>query len=547
MKFAHFPVAQAEGVRLAHSLVLPTRRLRKGHLVTTADVVQLQAAKVTQVLGARLDGDDVDEDAAAASAAAALAGAHLGLQAAAQGRCNLRAALPGVLCVDAAAITRLNGVDAALTLGTLAPYSAVSAGQVVATLKTIPFALAATSLAAWLTELASAAVPPLRLMPYTPLRTALICSRGTATSEALLSATEAVTRQRLTALGSELVRTARCAHDVEALQRELRLALELGAQLILVAGAAVSKDRGDTVPAAISAAGGDIVHFGMPVEPGNMLLLARLAGVPVINLPGCARSPRSNGLDWVLQRLHAGLPLGSAEIMAMGVGGLILSGASARLGAEAEADTEAEAKAKPAAPRPARIAALLLAAGRSQRMGERNKLLCEVDGKALLLHALAAACASRCVQTLLVSGHAAAAVEALAQTQPVSLVRNADYASGMASSLRCGLRALPRDLDGVVVLLADMPRITAAHLDRLIAAFDASAPAIVAPYSHGRRGNPVLWPRQHFAALLELDGDQGARGLLERHAASVTRVDFDDDAIFIDVDTPAALAQIAAP
>ena len=534
MKFARFPLAEAEGLRLAHSLSLPGIKLRKGHVLTGDDLVLLRGAKVESLLGARLDADDIDEDCAAARAAALLAGEHLAAQPAAQGRCNLRAAVDGVLLLDGATLDRLNRIDEALTVGTLPAYSLVRADQVVATVKTIAFAVASRSLAAWQSEVTAAATGMLRLAPLVRQHIALICSAGVTTTDKLLAATEAVTRRRVAALGSELVVTARCAHDERALQAELEAALAAGAQLILVAGAAVSKDRGDTVPAAIVAAGGEIVHFGMPVEPGNMLLLARIGAVPVINLPGCARSPRTNGLDWVLQRLLAGLPLAGTDIMAMGVGGLILSSAGA-----------ARQKTVPV-PRLPRIAALVLAAGRSSRMGEANKLLCAVDGLPMLLHAVNAATASRCVQTLVVSGHDAGAIEALVAACPVSLVRNGDYAAGMSSSLRCGLRALPRDVDGVVVLLGDMPHITATHIDRLIAAVDLDKPAIVVPERDGRRGNPVLWPRQHFERLLALAGDQGARGLIDRHADEVRRVAFADDGIFTDVDTPAALAKLSA-
>ena len=531
MRFAQFAPDQALGVRLAHSLTVSGRKLRKGHVLSATDIALLSAAGVAAVLGARLGDDEIDEDNAAAGAGALLAGEHLLVRGAAQGRCNLQATVDGVLVVDAAAIDRLNHIDAALTVGTLPPYSVVRKGQVAATVKTIPFAVASASLAAWTrqAELSRA----LRLAPLRPRRVALICSAAATTTDKLLQATEDVTRQRIEALGSELEITVRCGHDPASLQAELAAVLAAGADMILIAGAAVSKDRGDTVPAAIVAAGGDIVHFGMPVEPGNMLLLARLGEVPVINMPGCARSPRTNGLDWVLQRLLADLPLGSEDIMAMGVGGLILAGANVIL--------EQEPVAPPAPPR---IAALVLAAGTSSRMGADNKLLCQVDCLPMLLHTVNAATASRCVQTLVVSGHDAAAVEALLAPCPVSLVRNSDYAAGMSTSLRCGLRALRHDIDGVVILLADMPRILAVHIDRLIAAFDPARPAIVAPQRDGRRGNPVLWPRRHFVEMLALSGDQGGRGLLERYRDEVVRVAIDDDAIFTDVDTPQALAQI---
>ena len=532
MKFAAFPLDQAEGLRLAHSLTLPGRKLRKGHVLSGDDLAQLRAAAVSSVLGARLDAEEIDEDQAAAQAGTMLAGEHLVARAAAQGRCNLQAVVDGVLVVDAPLVDGLNRIDEALTLATLPPYSVVRKGQVAATVKTIPFAVAAASLAAWQAQTGGS--PALRLAPLRRRRVALICSAGEATGDKLLDATEAVTRQRIEELGSELLSATRCRHEAAALEMALATALAAGAEMILIAGAAVSKDRGDTVPAAIVAAGGDIVHFGMPVEPGNMLLLARLGAVPVINLPGCARSPRANGFDWVLRRLLADLPLASADIMAMGVGGLI----------QAEAKVLLDAEPLVAAP-PPRIAALVLAAGSSRRMGEANKLLCAVDALPMLLHAVNAATASSCVQTLVVSGHDAAAVEAQLADYQVSLVRNGDFAAGMSTSLRCGLRALPQDIDGVVILLGDMPRVLAAHIDRLIAAFDPGHPAIVVPERDGRRGNPVLWPRRHFPELLALSGDQGGRALLQRHAASLLRIAMPDDAIFTDVDTPEALAEIA--
>ena len=178
-------------------------------------------------------------------------------------------------------------------------------------------------------------------------------------------------------------------------------------------------------------------------------------------------------------------------------------------------------------------------------MGPRNKLLCDIDGLPMLRHAVDAACASRCVQTLVVSGHDALAVEAALACCPVTLVRNCGYADGLSSSLACGLQALPEAIDGVVVLLGDMPRIRASHIDQLIAVADRNRTAIIVPERQGRRGNPVLWPRCYFPALLSLSGDQGGRALLERYAACVRRVDFEDDAIFSDIDTPEALAQQA--
>lgn len=212
--------------------------------------------------------------------------------------------------------------------------------------------------------------------------------------------------------------------------------------------------------------------------------------------------------------------------------------------ANAVAGVSAAPRETPTTIPPPRIAALILAAGRSTRMGGGNKLLSDVDGVPMLLRAVGAACASACCPVVVVTGFEAERVAAVLAGRPLSIVYNAAFADGLSASLRTGLRALPADVDGTVVMLADMPGIGADALDRLAAAFDPAAPAIVVPCRQGRRGNPVLWPRHYFAEMQALTGDVGARGLLERHADRIARVEFDSDAIFADIDTPEDLQGI---
>jgi molybdenum cofactor cytidylyltransferase len=255
----------------------------------------------------------------------------------------------------------------------------------------------------------------------------------------------------------------------------------------------------------------------------------------VIVLPGCARSQRLNGLDWILRRLLAKLPLDAGGIAAMGVGGLIRSSPEQ----EEEATTPPPVLSQQATTGP-RIAALVLAAGRSSRMGGANKLLEEISGIPLVQRAVNAALASRATSVTVVTGYAADQVENLIVGQRVSVVRNPDYTEGLATSLRRGIAALPADADGVVVLLGDMPYISAVHIDILIERY-AAQPGIIVPMKDGRRGNPVLWPRSYFAEMQAIAGDQGARGLLARHAAQTIGAEMDTEAIFVDVDTPETL------
>ncbi|HYA72186.1 MAG TPA: nucleotidyltransferase family protein [Roseiarcus sp.] len=197
----------------------------------------------------------------------------------------------------------------------------------------------------------------------------------------------------------------------------------------------------------------------------------------------------------------------------------------------------------------AEIGAIVLAAGRSSRFraegGEDvSKLVAVLDGKPLVRHAAEAALASRARPVVVVTGHAREAVEAALAGLPLLFAHNADFASGLASSLKAGVAALPSGVAGALVLLGDMPRIKAPLLDRLIGAFAARPFALAAaPVYAGRRGNPVLLARALFPALARLEGDEGARRLLsEADPQRIVEVEVESDGVTLDIDTPGELA-----
>jgi molybdenum cofactor cytidylyltransferase len=404
-----------------------------------------------------------------------------------------------------------------------------------ATVKVIPFAVREEDVRSCI-DAACGPEPLLRIAPLAGRTAALIQTVLPGTKESILDKTAAATRARLEALDSHLTEDRRCAHRVDDLTRAIEEAKSRRPDLLLISGASAITDRRDVIPAALERAGGAVAHFGMPVDPGNLMLLGSLGAVPVLGLPGCARSPKLNGFDWVLQRLVCDVPVTRADIMRMGAGGLL---------------TEIPSRPQPreGAPEPAptvapKVAAIVLAAGRSTRMG-RNKLMVDLKGAPLLLHAVDAALASRARPVIVITGHDSDTARASLQGRAVSIVHNPDYENGLSTSLRCGLAALPPDVGAALVCLGDMPKVGAALLDRLIEAFNpVEGRAICVPTWNGKRGNPVLWGRQLFQEMAALTGDVGAKHLMAEHPELVVEVPAEDDGILADVDTPEALAAL---
>jgi molybdenum cofactor cytidylyltransferase len=530
--FGATPVDHALGAVLAHAVKLPGQPLRKGRVLSAADVSALTEAGIAEVIAARLEPGDVPEDLAAARAAALLGGSGISIGEAFTGRVNLFAETRGVLVLDRAAIDGLNGLDQSLTLATLEPYSVVVARQMVATVKVIPFAVPEAVLAAWAGQ-----ARPLRVAPFRGRPVGLIQTRLPTLKETVLDKTVEVTRQRLAALDCTLLGEMRVAHRAAEVAAAIGAMRDRGAELVLVAGASAIVDRRDVIPTGIVGAGGAVEYFGMPVDPGNLMLIGRVGDMPVLGLPGCARSPKLNGFDWVLHRVIADLPIGPQEIAGLGVGGLLAEIPSRPLPrAEIDRPTSAAAAAQP------RIAAIVLAAGQSRRMG-RNKLLIEIDGSAMVVRAVDAALASAAGPVIVVLGHQADAVRGLLAGRDVVLVENPDFAQGLSTSLKRGLAAVPATADGAVVCLADMPGIGRQLIDRLIAGFNpVEGREIILPTRNGKRGNPVLWGRRFFPELTSVTGDTGAKHLIGAYPEYLIEIEASDDAVLTDLDTPEALA-----
>ena len=544
MKFGRFGLADAAGIVLAHGMRVGGRTFRKGRVLSAADVALLEREGLESVTGARIDATDVAEDAAALAAARALTGPGARVGAPFTGRCNVFASTDGLFLVRAPDVDRFNGTGEALTVATLPAPRAVREGEMLATVKVIPFAAPGDVLDRALAGLDPQA-PALRVAAFEPVTAAVIQTRLPPTKESVLEKTSRVLRARVEALHGRVVDEARCGHDAGAVALAVGHALDAGARLVMIVGASAIVDRGDVIPSGVVAAGGEVLHFGMPVDPGNLLLLARCRGRPVLGLPGCARSPALNGLDQVLERLAAGLEVTPRDVMAMGVGGL-LKGATARSGPHRGPQPRRGSHgsgAREAGPaRAPNVSALVPAAGRSTRMGPVNKLLAPFDGRAMVRHVVEQLAGSSVRSIVVVTGHEAERVREALDGAGASFVHNPAYREGLSGSIRAGLAALPDSAEAVLVCLGDMPLVTSEHVERIVAAFDPDeGREICVPVFEGKRGNPALFARRFFAEMAAVRGDAGARHLIGEYEEYVCEVAMDDRAVLVDVDSPEAL------
>lgn len=315
MKFGPVNVTQALGAILAHSVALPDGRLRKGMKLGSQDIQALEAAQIERVTVAMLEQGDVDENTAADRLADALMKGSAGLRRseAFTGRVNLIASTPGVAALHTDALHAVNGVDPMITVATVPPHHQVRAGDMVATIKIISYAVPNGALNQVVAEAGGAIdVAAPRLLAATLLITEIAGGAGEKGRSAI--------EDRLTALGVTLETVLTVPHEQDALSSAIAGA---DTPLVLILTGSATSDIDDVAPAALVQAGGRITRFGMPVDPGNLLFLGALGGACVIGLPGCARSPALNGADWVLARMVCGIDVSAGDIAAMGVGGLL--------------------------------------------------------------------------------------------------------------------------------------------------------------------------------------------------------------------------------
>ncbi len=537
MKFGPVSPLDAEGAILAHSTHFSGRVLKKGHILNKDDIKLFSEEGFEQITVARLDPSDIPENKAAAIITKILTGQNTKMSGAFTGRCNIISNADGLLLLDEDKLNAINLVHESVTVATAAPFEIVNKGQLIATIKIIPFSIPKSILDLVLKVIADTFV--ISIACFTNKSIGLIMSRLPGMRESILDKTVDIATKRIEEFNSKVTKEIRCSHAESDVILAIKSLQKSKCDIILIFGASAVVDRADILPAAVTSAGGTVDHFGMPVDPGNLLFIGKIKDVPVVGMPSCARSPKLNGFDWILWRLLCDIPVKSRDIMLMGAGGLLKE--ISERGQLRQVPSSKQNNA-----REPLVIGLLLAAGSSKRMGKENKLLANIHGTKMVAHVAKKIKRSKVDDIIVVTGHESENVELVLKKLGIKkFIHNPDHAKGLSTSLRTGLTAAPDDIDGVMIFLGDMPLIQTEHINHLIQAFDPIEGRSICVPIHGRkRGNPVLWSKKYINKIISITGDIGARHLLEKYNEQVIEVAINSDGILFDVDTPESLKEL---
>lgn len=324
MKFGTLPLDQAVGKILAHQCAdaQGRRLLNKGHVVTLADLERLREHQIESLLVVTLEEDDLDENEAARRIGAVVAGDHARMTAPGVGRANIMAQQAGVLRVNVSVLERLNNIDEGITIATLPTHSLVQAHQLVCLVKIIPYAMPSARIED-VEAIARENQPVISIRPLQTCSVGMIITGPESQRDKLIAEFAPSVRVRVEALGSRLDDVLFVPHDEAPIAEALAALHRAGRSLILVAGVAATIDRHDVIPSALEQARGSVAHFGVPVDPGSLLMLGYIGATAVVGAPGCVKSLKRNVIDLILPRLLAGERLTRADLVAMGHGGLL--------------------------------------------------------------------------------------------------------------------------------------------------------------------------------------------------------------------------------
>ena len=530
MKIESLVPQKSIGSVLAQTYNSPGKTVSKGTLITKEIIAFFKTGNVKTILCAVPEEGDIHEDEAAEAISSAIDKNHIYAEKASTGRVNFKSQSLCLVRYERDLIKEVNLVDESIAFSIVEHNQLLAKNDLIATLKIIPFFTQKKYVDQVISKLAKNEL--FKTHCLNKKEVSLIQTSFDWQKKSIFKATSNVTRNRLEALDCSLNQEKLIRHDYEVLRSEIKSSIESGIDILLLSGASAIIDRSDYIPKAILSEGGEIIQYGLAVDPGNLLLLGKIGKTTIIGMPGCARSPKLNGFDWVLQLLMADIPVVKEELAEMGAGGLLMEIASRPL---------PRALAKSVNKREKKIMGVILAAGNSTRMGKDNKLLKNIDGVPLIRNIALEITKSDLDSCSIVLGYQSDKVADVIKDLNINLILNPLWKEGQASSLKAALNSLTSSYSDLLIMLGDLPGIKSGHINRIIEEHLSSenrSSKITIPSFKGVTGNPVIWGRSFFHDLSKLEGDVGGRVLFGQHPAAINLIEMDDPSVVTDTDTP---------
>ena len=530
MKILGLDPQESLGSVIAQTYNLPGKTISKGTFMTSEIVDYFKEGDVQNILCAVPDNDDIHEDEAANIISNAIDKSHLYTESASTGRVNFKSRSLCLVRYERELIKKVSLVDESIAFSIVEHNQLLAKNDLIATLKIIPFFTQKKYVDQVISILAKSEL--FKTHSLNKKEVSLIQTSFEWQKKSMFKATSNVTRNRLEALDCSLNEEKLIRHDYNVLRSEIRSSIENGIDILLISGASAIIDRSDYIPKAILSEGGEIIQYGLAVDPGNLLLIGKVGNTTVIGMPGCARSPKLNGFDWVLQLLMADIPINREELADMGAGGLLMEIASRPL---------PRALAKSVSKHEKKVMGVILAAGNSTRMGKDNKLLSYIGDAPLIRNTAIEMLKSDLDTCSVVLGYQSDKVADVIKDLNVNLILNPLWKEGQASSLRAAINTLDSTYSDLLIMLGDLPGIKSNHINSIIEEHlltDNRKSKITIPSFKGQKGNPEIWGRSFFHDLSNLEGDVGGRTLFSEHPAAINILEMDEPWVVKDADTP---------
>ena len=318
MQFGSIKLDKAKGSILAHSIKLKNLNIKKGTIITQEHINELVKNDINFIVCAKLSNNDIEENKAVIIISKSFSHKSLKFSKSKTGRINIFSKYNGLLNYSINSLIKFNLVDEGIALALLTQNSLVKEKQLIGTLKIIPY-----SLPRKITNKFNVLKQFIKVKPIKEKRFALIQTVFSKTKLSLVGKTLEETKSRVEVLRGNLLDDVICQHNEDELIKKINLLIKKDIDILLISCASAVSDRNDILPKSIVSLGGKILHFGMPVDPGNLLLLASLNKKFIIGMPGCARSPSLNGLDLILRILAVDIKINKNLIASLGAGGLL--------------------------------------------------------------------------------------------------------------------------------------------------------------------------------------------------------------------------------